>query len=312
MENQNNGASRMSLTSVVKGKISQPLRLVLYGPPGIGKSTFASNAPSPIFIGAEKGTAELDIARFPQPEKWDEVLEAITTLGTIDNAYKTLVLDTVDWIEPLIHAHILAEESKGKSEAKIVTDIDSLGYGRGYNLAMTQWRKLLVYLERLCDVRGMNIILLGHSQIKSFKNPEGEDFDRYEMKLHHKASGLIQEWADEVLFCNYETYAVETKGRVRGVSSGTRQIHTVRSAAFDAKNRHGLPETLPLEWSDYAAAVAKGEPAESAALQAAITELLESADAALKAKVIEAVTKAGDNPAKLTQILNRLRVLRKE
>jgi hypothetical protein len=302
----------MTLGKVVKGRIAQPLRLVLYGPPGIGKSTFAGNAPSPIFIGAEKGTAQLDVERFPQPAAWPEVIEALTALGTQDHGYKTVVIDTVDWMEPMIHASVIAEESKGKSEAKQITDIDSMGYGRGYNLAMTQWRKLLTYLERLSDVRGMNVILLAHSQIKSFKNPEGEDFDRYEMKLHHKASGLLQEWADEVLFCNYETYAVETKGRVRGVSSGTRIIHTVRTAAFDAKNRHDLPETLPLSWADYAAAVDEGAPAIVADLKSAIVELLNGADTELKTKVDESVIKAGDNSATLTKILNRLRALRKE
>jgi DNA polymerase III delta prime subunit len=302
----------MSLAAVVKGKISQPLRLILYGPPGIGKSTFASNAPAPIFIGAEKGTAQLDVNRFPQPEKWDDVFDAMIVLGTQKHDYKTLVLDTVDWLEPLCHRFICEKESEGKSENQKITSIDAFGYGRGYNLALDQWRKLLTFLERLCDKQGMNIILLAHSQIRNFKNPEGEDFDRYEMKLHHKAGGLLQEWADEVLFANYETFTTETKGRVRGLSSGMRLIHTVRTAAFDAKNRHDLPDQLPLAWPDYEAATRDSKPADVAELKRAIGELIETVDAETKAKAEETVKAAGNDAARLAQILNRLRALSKK
>jgi len=305
-----NALSRMTLEKAVKGRLVQPLRLIVYGPPGIGKSTFAASSPDPIFLGAEKGTAQLDVTRFPQPENWPDVLDALIVLGTQNHNYKTVVLDTLDWIEPLIHQAVLAEDSKGKPSA--TSDIDSMGYGRGYNLALTQWRKLISYLERLSDTRGMNILMLAHSQIRSFKNPEGEDFDRYEMKLHHKAGGLLQEWADEVLFANYETATHEKKGRVRGISSGARIIHTTRTAAYDAKNRHSLPDELPLSWVDYASSVTQGAPASGNDILRAINELLEGADKELIAKVKTSVAAANNNSVKLTLILNRLKAIRKE
>jgi len=298
----------MSLKKVVKGRLAQPLRVILYGPPGIGKSTFAAGAPAPIFLGAEKGTAQLEVDRFTQPEKWEDVLAATTELGTADHSYKTIVLDTLDWIEPLIHTQELNEVNKTKHTAD---DIDDIGYGRGYNLALVQWRKLVSYLERLSEIRAMNIILLAHSQIKSFKNPEGDDFDRYEMKLHHKAGGLLQEWADEVFFASYETYAHEKKGRVRGISSGARIIHTTRTAAYDAKNRHDLPSELPLSWDDYATAIASGSPANSEDIKKAISELLEDCSEELTGRVNRAVNNAGDNAAKLTQILDHLKATKK-
>jgi hypothetical protein len=303
---------RMTLEKAVRGRLVQPLRLILYGPPGIGKSTFAAGSPDPIFLGAEKGTAQLDVVRFAQPESWQDVLDGLRILETQAHAFKTVVLDTLDWIEPLIHQAVLAEENKGKDAARSATDLDSMGYGRGYNLALTQWRKLISYLERLSDTRGMNILMLAHSQIKSFKNPEGEDFDRYEMKLYHKAGGLLQEWADEVLFANYEIATHEKKGRVRGISSGARIIHTTRTAAYDAKNRHGLPDELPLSWADYSASVTEGAPANRGAILQAINELLEDADEELITKVQMATATANNDSIKLTLILNRLKAMRKE
>lgn len=248
--NQEKPQPRMTLASVQRGKIKQPMRLVMYGPPGIGKSTFASQAPNPIFIGAEKGTAMLDVARFPQPERWEDVHEALRTLWNEKHDFKTLVVDTLDWLEPLNHAQVVAEDGKVKS-------IDEIGYGRGFNVALDKWRVFLSRLEKLCDARGLNIILLAHCHVKTFKAPDVDHYDRYELKLHAKANGLIQEWADEVLFANYETLTREddrTK-TVRGVSDGTRLLHTVRHACWDAKNRHSLPAVLPLSWDEYAGAV---------------------------------------------------------
>lgn len=293
-------ASRMSLGAVQKGPVEQPIRAVLYGPPGVGKSTFAASAPQPIFLGAEKGTAQLDVVRFPQPHAWVEVSEAIKELLTQEHDFRTLVIDTLDWIEPLCHRHIA--KSQGKE------DIDDIGYGRGYNMAVDQWRLLLSRLEMLVDRKGMNIILLAHSHIRSFKNPEGDDFDRYELKIHHKAAGVIQEWADEVLFANYETFTHESKGRVRGIDSGARIIHTTRHAAFDAKNRSSLPESIPLSWEDYAAAAKAKAPAPPDKIKAGIETLLEGVeDESLTKRVRAAVERANDSSRKLSHIYDHLK-----
>lgn len=286
----------MTLASVQRGKLPQPHRLVVYGPDGVGKTTFGANAPAPIFLGAEKGTAQIDVARFPQPKEWSDVQDAILTLLNEQHDYRTLVIDTLDWLEPLLHTMIAKAES--------VSSIDDIAYGRGFNVALDHWRRMLAQLELLSDKRGMNIVLLAHSQIRQFKNPQGDDFDRYELKLHHKASGLIREWGDAVLFATYETFAVKKEGRVRGMDSGARVIHTSRTAAFDAKNRHNLPNTLPLSWDDFDTACKTDKPADQ--LRAAIEALIADADAELTAKVRATLEKAGDSAVKLTQIRNRL------
>ena len=81
--------SRMTLAAVKKGRIKQPLRVIVYGQEGVGKSTFAACAPSPIFLCAESGTNHLDIARFPAPEQWSDVFDAVDLLTRQEHDYKT-------------------------------------------------------------------------------------------------------------------------------------------------------------------------------------------------------------------------------
>lgn len=235
------------LANVQKGKKQKPWRMLVYGVEGVGKSTLAAATPAPLFIG-EDGVNHLDAARLPV-ESWVQLRAAINALATEQHEYKTLVLDTVDWAEPLNWEFICARD-KEKS-------VESYGYGKGYVVALDEWRALLTDLERLQRERGVNVMLLGHCQQKTFKNPEGPDFDRYELKLNLKAGGLLKEWCDAVLFANHEQYAKtdDRTKRVRGVSTGARWLHTERTAAYDAKNRFSLPEALPLAWGDLEAAI---------------------------------------------------------
>lgn len=294
--------SRMSLASVVKGKIAQPVRCVLYGVEGIGKSTFGANAPAPIFLGAENGTAQLDVTRFPAPETWQEVLDAVRLLERETHPYRTLVVDTLDWAEPLLWAYVCKRDGK--------KDIEDYGFGKGYNTALDEWRVFLAALERLCATKAVNIILVAHSIIRTFKNPEGEDYDRYEMKLNAKAAGLIREWSDAVLFANYETYANKDKktSRVKGVDTGARLIYTNRRAAYDAKNRYSLPDSLPLDWAEFAAAVSSGEVAAPEALLAEIERKATSLGGEVEKRARAAMTRYADDAAKLSEMNNWLNV----
>lgn len=297
-------ASRMGLDKLVKGKQEQPRRVLLYGPEGIGKTTFGANAPSPIVLGAEDGTSQLDVTRFPKPEGWQDVLDAIRTLTTEKHEFKTLVVDTLDAIEPMLWSYLVARDHTAKNQLK---DIEDYGYGKGYAKALDEWRVFLANLERLRAAKGMHIIFLAHSLIKPFKNPEGDDFDRYEMKLHTKAGGLLKEWCDAVLFANYETYAHkdEKTKRVRGVSTGARMVFTQRTAAYDAKNRYSLPEALPLSWSDFDAAATAGAVATPAALREEIERKAKEIGGELEKTILETMAKAGDDTQRLALINNR-------
>lgn len=283
----------------MKGRQTQPIRVLLYGPEGIGKSTFGANAPKPIFLGAEDGTASLDVVRFPRPESLEDVHDAIALLRSPDGeAFETLVIDTLDWLEPLVWDFVVKRDGE--------KSIESYGYGKGYIAAIDEWRKLLRALEGVA--KRMHIILLAHSMIRPFKNPAGEDFDRYELKLHAKAGGLVKEWTDAVLFAQYETYAKkdEKTKRVRGIDTGARLVFTERRAAYDAKNRYSLPESLPLSWSDFAAAVAQGQTAAPAELRAEVLRKAEALPEDVKLKVQDVVAKAGDNAQSLALINNKV------
>lgn len=300
-------ASRMTLAQVKKGRITRPHRIVLYGPEGIGKSTFGANAPSPIFLPVEDGTGHLDVARFPKAETWKDIRDAVRTLLNESHSYETLVIDTLDAAEALLWRYMVERDKfaddKGRTPLK---DIEGYGFGKGYTKALEDWRGLLKDLETLGTTRGMHVILLAHAQVKSFKNPAGEDYDRYELKLHSKASGLVKEWSDSVLFANYETFAKkdERTKRVRGFDSGARLIFTERRAAYDAKHRGNLPESLPLSWADFAAESSKEvDPVAFAAeIVRKAAELGEDT-----AKVVAAtVEKAKGNTQQLILINNRV------
>ena len=296
------------LTRVVKGKIEKPLRLLVYGVEGIGKSSFAAGAPATIFVGPEDGTTELDVTRAPSPEKgdwsWSYVLDTLTELATEKHEYKTVAIDTLDWLEPLCWKHVCL---KGDENGKQKNSIEDFGYGKGFAAALEEWRVFLARLERLRNSRGMNVVLLAHSWIKPYKNPEGPDYDRHEMKLNAKASGLLREWCDAVLFANYETFAIEDKGRVRGVGNNVRYLYTQRSAARDAKNRYDLPEKLPLNWESFIAAVRAHRPEEPSKLRERINEMLTQVkDQDVITRVTAAVSKAAENAAELARIADHL------
>jgi hypothetical protein len=161
-----------------------------------------------------------------------------------------VVIDSVDWlIEPLIVSHV-----ESNNEAK------DLAYGKGQMLVAEEFREILQGLDVLRHKRGMNVVLIAHAAVVRFEDPRTEPYDRYQPKLHARASALVQEHVDAVLFANYRITTLKSdagfgKKVVRGVSGGDRLLHTVERPAFLAKNRFGLPETLPLSWPDFAAAV---------------------------------------------------------
>lgn len=237
---------RMRLSGVLTGRHVAPLRVLLYGVEGIGKTTFAAGAPAPIFLGNESGFGTLSVARFPEPGTWSEVGEAVRALTTEEHEYKTLVLDTLDWLEPLCWAEVCRRGGH--------TSIEDPGYGKGYVAALEHWRVLLSQLEELRRAKAMHVVMLAHAKLGTFANPEGDDYNRYSLKLNDKAAGLFKEWSDAVLFANYQTGVKAAKGgfgKGKGTGGEARVVYTARRAAFDAKNRQGLPATLPLEWDAF-------------------------------------------------------------
>lgn len=254
-------APRMTLASIIKSVTARPHRVVLYGVEGVGKTTFAATAPSPIFIGTEEGSGALELARFPRPERWSDMLEAVRVLTEEPHSYKTLALDSLDWAEPLLWAHVCERDGKMTADGK--ASIEAYGFGKGYVAALDEARVLLAALETLQAKRGMHVVVIAHAHLKMLKNPLGEDFERYTLKVHEKLGGAVREWAETVLFANFETFTkADQNDRHKGFSTGRRLAYTTKSAGFEAKNRYALPEELDLSWSAFDAAVERNRGAE--------------------------------------------------
>lgn len=230
------------LSNIRRGKIAAPYKALVYGVEGIGKSTFGADADAPVFLCAETGTENLDVDRLPEPKAWSDVLASIHALQSEPHDYLTLVIDTLDWLEPLLWDHVCAQ-NKWKT-------IEDPGYGKGYVAALNEWRLFLRLLEDLRTSRRMNILMLAHSLVRRVNPPDMEPFDRYSLKIHEKAASLCREWCDAVLFARFEVVTSKAKdARVaRGYSTGERELRTVYTASYDAKNRWGLPDPLPLSF----------------------------------------------------------------
>ena len=291
------------MDNVVTEVPPRPDRILLMGTEGVGKTTWAASSVSPIFICAEDGIPlTLDsVPRFPSPSSFSDVQAAVMTLLMEKHEYKTLVIDTVDWLEPMIWSE-LCERNKWLDDHGN-PNIEKPGYGKGYVAATGEWRGFLESLETLRHKTGMEIVLLAHASIKNFANPAGEDYSRYECKLHKGAAALLKEWCDSILFAVYEEVVTD---KHKGISTGRRVVHTERTAAWDAKNRHGLPKELPLDYQDYSEARKKHQPASMEKLNEEAAVLLRALKGERKTKMA-AWLKKQTTPAQMAQAVDRLK-----
>jgi hypothetical protein len=249
------------LTSIKKGVEHKAPRIVLLGVEKIGKSTFAAGADNPIFlpIKGEEGVDDLDVAKFPRAESFDDVLAAVTTLIKDDHDYKTFIIDSASALEPVIWSK-LCEENNCESIEKV-----GGGYGKGYIEAANKWRDLMEGLDMLRK-KGISVILIGHVKVKRFDDPLGASFDQYQFDLHEKVYLALQRWADSILFANTETI-VKTeevgfnKEKKTGKDlTGARFLFTQKRPGHPGGGRgvYGrMPYKLPLDWAAFSKAAAE-------------------------------------------------------
>ncbi|KAF1711088.1 oxidoreductase [Pseudoxanthomonas kalamensis DSM 18571] len=235
----------ISLTSISRtSRNSLPPRVVIHGDGGVGKSTFAASAYKSIFLPFEDGLSGLEVDAFPRLTGYQDAIDAIASLAQGEHEFGTVVVDSLDWLEPLVWAEVAKAHGKDSIEA--------IPYGKGYVEALPLWAKLLDGLNYLREKRGMAVILIAHSEIKRFEAPDSEPFDRYQIKLHKGANALVREWADIIGWAHHETaIKKENMGfqtRARGVATGRRLLRVAETPACVAKNRYSLPGVIPLEW----------------------------------------------------------------
>lgn len=228
--------------TITKGKQKSAIRLVGYGAEGIGKSTFASQFPEPVFIDVEGGTKQLDVARFPTPENWSTLLEEIDAVIAEPDICQTLVIDTIDRAETLLLSQLLKEGGCDSIEKY------GGGYGKGYTALQERFLKdFLNRLDRLI-AKGVNVVLLAHAQMRKLESPEDPPYDRWELKVSKKVAPIVKEWADILLFMNYEVMVVEENNRNKAKGKAKRKMHANHRPTYDAKNRYGLPDDMDLSF----------------------------------------------------------------
>lgn len=233
------------MLKISSGKKKRPLRIVVDGVEGVGKSTFAAQFHDSLFIDLENGTDFMDVKRTQKPATWEELLQIVRDVAANPTCCKTLVLDTGDWAEALCVKYICQKYK--------VDGLESFGYGKGYVYLREEFEKLLHELDKVVAA-GITVVICAHAQIRKFELPdEAGSFDRYELKMSKNVAPLIREWCDIQLFANFKTYVVSTENKTHKGTGGTKRVmYATHTASWDAKNRHGLPDEMDFDFKSIA------------------------------------------------------------
>jgi len=239
------------LKQIETGKKQKPRRVLFYGTHGVGKSTWASQAPEPIFIQTEDGLDDIGASRFPLAGHLSEVMDMLRELYGSEHKYKTLIIDSLDWLERLVWEAVCQEKNCN------AIDDGRLSYGKGYQYAIYKWEEIKVALDFLRSKKLMHIILISHSKVEKYNNPTGDDYDRYSPKLNKKATSFWCEWADEVFFSNFKINVLPKENpksleKQKAVGEGRRVVYTNERPAYLAKNRLGIKDNIEMTWEAYA------------------------------------------------------------
>jgi len=291
---------------VKKGPTMRAKRLFVGGIEGVGKTTFLTQCPNPIVVCAEDGLTENAFAGIANytPESWPDLLGFIDYLTTANHTYQTIGFDTEDWLEHFAVKFICNRDGK--------SNIEEYGFSKGQSVILpNEFRQLLAKLEVLQQKKNIMVVFTSHIQVKTFNNPAGDNYDRYEASGTKQVVSLIKQWCDVNLFATFEvvTKKDSKKGKAKGMCTDARIVHTTYSAAWDAKNRCGLPETLPFDAQTILEAIAKGTPDNPENIYADAVDLAGKylTDATIKKNTLAYLEKNKTNVPILTVALNKLR-----
>lgn len=294
---------------IIQGRIKRPFNIIVFGVPGIGKSTFAADAPKPLFLGAEEND-ELTVDRGNKPESFDEFIQQLEWLFVNRRSNKTIVIDTLDSIEKLLHKKILESDPKSSGSMGKAHG----GYGKAFEMAEQEMLGVKTRLARMRDELGMNIIILAHSKkVQSVDTILGFQHDTYEMTLHQRVQNVFVDWVSAVLFANYVTYFKEDNNseRMFATGQGERVLLTEKRPGHLGKNRFSMPYKIPLEFSAFYKCYLDfydQKPVDPEQLRQSIMGACELIphDADTVSMIIKRTGEAGDDVKQLQAILNRV------
>lgn len=260
------------------------LKVVIYGQEGVGKSTLAASFPNAVFIDCEGSTSRMNVRRLPKPTSWqmftDEFEYVLSNAAA--KGYQTVIVDTFDWAERLALETVCVENK--------VSGIEGIGYGKGWEYEKEMIGRFLDRTDRLITA-GINVVLLCHAITRKTTLPEEmEEYDHWELKLGSKTTNkiapLLKEWSDMTLFLAFRTNveAVDDKGKRHKATSCERVMYTTKTAWWDAKNRFGMPDRLPLTWESLAPIFAPptaptAPPVQAAPVTPPVQQVIEKAQA---------------------------------
>ena len=228
------------MINIIYDKVVKPPRVVLYAPEGVGKTTFGASVEKPLVIATERGTDQLDVPRV-NAGTWTECKQVLKYLATEKHEFKSLVVDTIDWMEKLIEKKVCEDNG-----AESIDDKKKFPYAAGHIAVQNEVEKFLMFLDTLIE-KGIAVYLLAHAKIETFNDPEkDEPIHRWQLKAHKRTTPLYKEWSDCVLFANHNDQVINGKA----VGGYQRKIWANHTAARDAKNRYNIPDGIDLDFNE--------------------------------------------------------------
>lgn len=294
---------------IKKGVERKPFFIIIYGKGGIGKTTFACSFENPIVLDIEQGAAELGADRIEEVPTFKTAMDYTTKIE--ESSYKTLVVDSLDQLELLIWKEVIEEHNKNpKIKVKAVNILD-IPYAGGYSQSLSRWT---LFRDALRKIRTkMNVILIGHTQIKTVNDPSATAaYDKHLIKIQQKAADLLIESCDAVLFANYETLIHVEDGKPKGKAVGDvkRMLYTIEGAGFQAKNRLGLPSEIPLDYKAFMASIKNIPNQKPEEIYSRVTKLLSQVkDLETKKKATSHIESVKSDPNQLLAAEQKLQTL---
>jgi len=239
----------LNLSEIKPARAILPPRLVVYGSPKVGKTSFAASIPDNLILDLEGGSGALPVARVEKDKiaTLADVLDVLDALATQEHSFGAVTLDSADWLETLIGNQIAAEAGK--------RHLEDIPYQAGHKKLPDLWKQVFDKLTVLREQRGMVVVFIAHDTVKRYDSPLTESYDRHQLKMHKQSADILTEWVDCLLFARQKVYIdkadVGFKKTIKRGVGGERVLHTVESPAFAAGNRYGMPEELPLDWASF-------------------------------------------------------------